>query len=269
MEFTVNRKGTLEYLTAGALGSGQVHCFSTRFGGVSEGVLRALNLGVHRGDRPGNVLRNYELLGDAVGFSIRQLVFTRQVHSDIVQRVGRENCGEGLIRPVEPERDGIITNEPGVALVAFSADCTPVLLHDPIRHAIGAVHAGWRGTAAGIVKNAVEAMAREFGSKPADIRAAIGPCISACCFQTHADVPQAMTAALGSRAKAAIKDHGDGTFYVDLKKINAIWLQQAGVEIIAVSDDCTACQPERFWSHRRVGGSRGSLASIIMLTEEA
>lgn len=266
MSFYVNRNGELEYLTSDLL-DGAVHCFSTRFGGVSEGALASLNLGVHRGDRPKNVWENYRRLGAAVGFTPRQTVFTKQVHSDIVRRVGAQERGRGLILPVQEPRDGLITNEPGVALTVFSADCTPVLLYDPAGGAIGAVHAGWRGTAAGIAARAVGAMQREFGCKPENLRAAIGPCISACCFETHADVPEAMLAALGEDAREAIRPAGE-KYYVNLKRLNAIWLERAGVRQIDISADCTACQPQRFWSHRIVGNHRGSLAAVIMLREE-
>lgn len=263
MAFRVTQQDQLEYLTADLLGD-TAHCFSTRYGGVSEGHLASLNLGVHRGDRPGNVWENYCRLGTAVGFSPKHTVFTKQIHSATVERVGKEQRGRGLIFPVEKGCDGLITNEPEVALTVFSADCTPVLLYDPVAKAIGAVHAGWRGTAAGIVRVAVEKMKQEFGCKGENIRAAIGPCISACCFLTDADVPEAMLAALGVEAREAICPAGE-KFRVDLKKINSIWLRREGVSQIDISTDCTACQPERFWSHRVVKDRRGSLAAVIML----
>ena len=165
-----------EYLTSDQITGSVVHCFSTRHGGVSTGFLSSLNLGVHRGDDWKNVYENYRRLGSAVGFTPEQTVFTHQTHTDIVARVGAADRGWGLFREVEPERDGICTDEPGVALVCFSADCTPILLHDPVRHAAAAVHAGWRGTAKGIAARCVEAMVRDFGTDPADLQAAVGPC---------------------------------------------------------------------------------------------
>lgn len=257
-----------EYLTSSLL-DGTAHCFSTRYGGVSEGCLSSLNLGIHRGDRRENVLENYRILGNAVGFRPEQTVFTHQTHTANVVRVGKVDRTHGLYSEVIEERDGLITNEPGVALTVFSADCTPILLYDPMQNAVGAVHAGWRGTAAGIVRNAVAAMTREFGTVPKDLRAAIGPCIGPCCFETDRDVPDAMLAALGEAARNAIHDDGNGKFHVDLKRLNALWLRQAGVESIDICPACTACDPERFWSHRRVGNDRGSLAAIIMLKEDA
>ncbi|MBQ3356879.1 MAG: peptidoglycan editing factor PgeF [Oscillospiraceae bacterium] len=262
----VIRKGALDYLTADTL-EGTAHCFSTRYGGVSKGILASLNLGVHRGDEPDNVLENYRILGSTVGFRPEDTVFTRQIHSDLIDRVGREDCGRGLFRPVDHPCDGLVTNEPNVVLTVFSADCTPVLLYDPVVGAIGAVHAGWRGTAAQIAGKAARRMCEEFGCQPEHIRAAIGPCISQCCFETDADVPEAMRAAFGDEANAAIRPVGQ-KYYVNLKELNALALRRAGVNQIDVAAECTACDPDRFWSHRRVGGERGSLAAMIMLKGE-
>ena len=267
MGFHVNHSGDLEYLTSPLL-IDTPHCFSTRFGGVSEGALDSLNLGVHRGDKPANVLENYRRLSEAVGFDPKRTVFTKQIHSDIIERVGVSDCGRGLIVPVENGCDGLVTNEPEVVLTVFSADCTPVLLYDPVAKAVGAVHAGWRGTAAAIVEKAVERMAAEFGSKPENIRAAIGPCISQCCFETDRDVPEAMLNAFGDAAKEAIRETGS-KYYVNLKALNVLALTRAGVRQIDIATECTACEPNRFWSHRRVGNARGSLAAMILLRGDA
>lgn len=142
-----------------------------------------------------------------------------------------------------------------------------MLLFDPIARAIGAAHAGWRGTAAGIAARAVEAMQREFGCRPENIRAAIGPCIGRAALRRMPMCRMPCAPALGSEAGQAIRPAG-AKFYVDLKRLNAIWLRRAGVTCIDISADCTACQPQRFWSHRRVGNARGSLAAIIRLREE-
>lgn len=256
------------YWTSDVL-EGTAHCFSTRSGGVSSGVLESLNLGIHRGDRPENVRENYRILGAAVGFRPEQTVFTRQLHGAVVARVGRQDCGAGLQYEVEPERDGLITDEPGVALTVFSADCTPILLYDPVHRAVGAVHSGWRGTALGIVRHCVEAMRQEFHTDPASLHAAIGPCVGLCCFETDGDVPEAMRRALGAKAERAIREDGNGKYHVDLKRLNALWLEQAGVRTTDICPACTACRPELYWSHRIVGNARGSLAAIIMLKEGA
>lgn len=178
MSITTIRLGALEYLAAEGISA--PHAFTTRLGGVSTGVLASLNIGVHRGDDPENVLENYRILGDALGFSREDLVLTRQTHTDIVRRVTRADCGRDLFTRDIPECDALITNDPGVALVVFTADCTPILLEDPRTGAVGAVHAGWRGTAAAIAAKTAMAMAEQFGSRPEDIRAAIGPNIGKC-----------------------------------------------------------------------------------------
>lgn len=255
--------GTLEYSVADSL-AGVAHGFSTRLGGISTGHLASLNLGHHRGDDPANVLENYRILGRAIGFTPEDTVFPMQRHTNVIRLVTEVQRGEGLFRETAQICDGQITDRPGVALVAFSADCTPILLFDPVRRAIGAVHAGWRGTAAGIAAKAVQAMADAFGCRPADIRAAIGPCIGTCCFETDADVPAAMVAAWGDKALPAIEERGE-KYHVDLKALNALGLREAGVSEIDISPDCTACDPARYWSHRRVGDRRGSLAGIIVL----
>lgn len=265
MSFETRNVGKLEVLTSTLIDV--PHGFSTRFGGVSTGYLSSLNLGTSRGDLPENVRENYAILGAAIGFSPEDTVFAKQVHGDVVAPVGRSHRGQGLFTPVTQERDGLVTNAPGVFLTIFTADCVPVLLYDPVSKTVAGVHAGWRGTALGIVRRAVETMCRDYGADPRNIRAAIGPSIGPCCFETHNDVPDAMAEALGQEAWGFITRSGE-KFHVDLKGINAHWLRKVGVEQIDICRDCTACQPDRFWSHRITRGERGSLAAIIGLPEE-
>ena len=255
--------GTLEYLVAE--GISVPHGFTTRLGGVSEGYLDSLNIGANRGDNMKNVEENYRILGKCMGFDVEKLVLTRQTHSDIV-RVVTQKDAISLDHRAYPECDALVTNDPGTALVVFTADCTPILLHDPVTGAVGAVHAGWRGTAQNIAGKTVTAMCREFGCRPENIHAAIGPNIGACCFETDGEVPQAMVAAFGEAAKAYIRQVGE-KFYVDLKQINALALQNAGVTQIEISRECTMCAPNRFWSHRVHGPQRGSQGAIIVCKE--
>ena len=153
-----------------------------------------------------------------------------------------------------------------MTLVVFTADCTPILLHDPVTGAVGAVHAGWRGTAQAIGAKAVKAMVEHFGCDPADIRAAIGPNIGRCHFETDADVPEAMLAAYGEEAARYIEKRGE-KYFLDLKAINALALRRCGVTHIDISDDCTMCSPDRFWSHRVTRGIRGSQGAVIQCKE--
>lgn len=243
------------------------HGFTTRTGGISEGVFSSLNLGLHRGDPSENVQENYRRVCQALEVDLSKLVFSNQVHADGIRVVTSADLGKGLEKRVDYEADGLVTDIPGVTLVVFGADCPTVLLYDPVRRATAAVHAGWRGTAAGIVERAVERMRDLYGSDPADLRAAIGPGISKCCFETGEDVPNAMTAALGGSALPFITSDGNGKFHVDLKGINALRLERAGMIAghISVSPDCTHCKPEKYWSHRYTHGERGSQAALICL----
>ncbi len=257
---TVKREA-LEYLQAENIAA--VHCFTTRFGGVSTGNLASLNLGTHRGDDPENVLKNYRILGKALGFDPDKLVLSKQKHTDTVLPVDSAHWGAGLFAPELPTCDALITNTPGTALAVFTADCTPILLYDPVTGAVGAVHAGWRGTANGIVAKTVEAMKNTYGCRPERICAAIGPNIGFCCFETDEDVPNAMRKVFGKEAEAHIRKAGE-KYYANLKALNALHLQRAGVQSIDISTDCTVCQSHRFWSYRKVGDSRGAQAAIII-----
>ena len=263
MSITVRKTGTMEYLVAEGISAS--HAFTTRTGGVSTGYLSSLNLGMHRGDPAENVEENFRRLSQTVGFDIDKLVLTWQIHSDIVRAVTAADA-RGVDNRDYPQCDALITNDPGTALFVFTADCTPILLQDPVTGAVGAIHAGWRGTAAGIAAKTVDAMVAAYGCKPENIRAAIGPNISQCCFETDADVPNAMVQALGESAKAHIRQAGN-KYYVNLKAINALFLQSSGVTQIECSTHCTACSPDLFWSHRITGGKRGSQGAVLVCKE--
>ena len=250
----------IEILTADNIGV--THGFTTRHGGVSEAPFDSLNLGLHRGDKDENVAENRRRLACALDFDLNKLVLTHQTHSDIVRAVTGKDA-VGFDHRLYPEADALVTNEPGVALWVFTADCTPILLWDRVTGAVGAVHAGWRGTASAIAQKTVEKMVTAYGCDPENIHAAIGPNIGFCCFETDADVPEAMKATFGEKAEPFIRQKGE-KYYVNLKELNALALRRAGVENIAISDACTVCQCDRFWSHRVTKGIRGSQGAIIV-----
>ena len=260
MSIITQRNGTLEYLVAE--GISVPHAFTTRLGGVSTGMFASMNIGLQQGESAENVAKNLQILGSAIGFDPQKLICTHQIHSDIVRVVNARDY-QGIDHHDYPACDALVTAEPGVALKVFTADCTPILLHDPVTGAVGAVHAGWRGTAADIAGKTVRAMEENFGAKRSNIRAAIGPNIGFCCFETDADVPQAMLAALGETAQKHIRA-ANGKYYVNLKEINAEFLRRAGVTRIEISDACTKCENTRFWSHRITGKNRGSQGAIIV-----
>lgn len=264
------RHGVLFYVCPEMRAAGFPHGFSTRLGGVSPPPWDSLNLGGSCGDQPERVSENFRRFCAAAGTDLDRLVKNQQVHGDTVRAVTGADVMSFPGQPGTVEADGLLTREPGVCLAVFSADCIPVLLCDPVRRAVCAVHAGWRGTALGIAARGVERMVQVCGSRPRDILAAIGPGISTCCFETHADVPGGLRAGMGAAAEAYIHPiPGTEKYHVDLKGANRAWLLRAGLapEHIAVCAACTACGLETFWSHRRLGARRGSMAALIQIRE--
>jgi YfiH family protein len=264
MSFQTHDENGLVWLTSDIL-SGVRHGFSTRKGGVSPAPWDTLNLGVGRGDDMENVRENYRRFCAALGTDPMRCVLSKQVHEANVRLVTADDCGKGLWRDRDyTSVDAMICNTPEIPLVVFSADCNIILLYDPVRRAIGAAHAGWRGTALGIVKKTAEQMTASFGSNPADLRAAIGPAIGQCCFETDGDVPEALRAALGNDVEPYMKWNG-AKWHIDLKAVNALWLRRSGVGQIDVCGHCTACRPDLYWSHRKMGQARGSQIAMICL----
>lgn len=242
------------------------HCFTTRWGGVSQDHLESLNLGENRGDDPDRVRENYRRLLEALGLPLQPLCFTKQVHENNVLVVGDEDRRE-LFTPFKYEADGIVTNVKGLPLICFTADCVPVLLCDPEAEVIAAVHCGWRSTAADILAEAVKKMT-SLGALPKDIRAAIGPAIDICCFETGPEVPEAMEKLLPGDCDGVYFPVGQGEkFMVDLKEANRRRLMALGLreKNISVSDECTSCNSDRYWSHRKTKGERGTQAALIVL----
>ena len=245
------------------------HAFTTRMGGVSTGHLESLNLIRGHGDTPENLRENYRRVTALMGAGPDDCAMTRQVHGNAVRIVtaeDRHRCHEN----VPYEADGVVTATEGLPIFCFTADCVPVLLADPVHRVIGAIHCGWRSSAADILRVALEAMA-SLGASAPDTIAAIGPSIGACCFETDDDVPAALTQLL-TRDGAALPDglfrrREDGKTLVDLRGANACRLTQLGVprEQIDISDECTFCSHDKYWSHRYTRGVRGSQASVIML----
>lgn len=270
---TLQERGGVPFAAAQNLtqAGGVAHGFSTRQGGVSQGIFSSLNLSASRGDDPDCVRENYRRFCAAIGADEKRLVLTRQVHGCAVRAVTEADIQQDVCAPVEQACDALITRTPGLTLAVFTADCIPILLYDPRVKAAAAVHAGWRGTAGDIVGRTVEQLGRSFGSRPKDLLAAIGPGISRCCFETDGDVPQAMEAQLGELARPHVSPGPGEKFHVDLKGINAALLQRAGLspDHIEVSPHCTACLPDLFWSHRVTKGQRGNQAAMIMLCPKA
>lgn len=270
MPFETHEQNQLIWLSSPLL-SGITHAFSTRKGGVSAAPWDSLNLGLDRGDAPAAVLENHRRFFHAIGGDPSRAVLSKQVHETTVRLCTASDAGKGLLYERDYTADALITNEPDLPLTVFSADCGVILLYDPIRKAIGAVHAGWRGCAAGILEKTVRSMNEFFGSRPEEILAAIGPCIGSCCFETDSDVADAMVSALGEELTAPFLERRGCKWHVDLAGLNRLWLLRAGLlpNRIDVCGLCTACHPEWFWSHRKMGNARGLQVATIMLPKEA
>lgn len=272
MPFDVHICGDLVYHTSSVFdNSGIVHGFSTRKGGVSEGCFASLNLrlgGPNPDDRE-KVVENYRRFCTAVGADVDGTVLSVQVHEDTIRAVTAADAGKGLFRERDYTADALITNEPGLSLMVFSADCGIFLLHDPVSGCIGAVHAGWRGTVLDLPAKTVREMGRRYGAKPENIRVAMGAGIGCCCFETNKDVPDAMLAAFGPEVDRLIHVFGD-KWKVDLEGVNLWRLQEAGIrkEHLDSMGVCTYCTGELYWSHRRDGDARGVQAALIALKGE-
>ncbi len=237
--------------------------FTTRHGGVSSGEYASLNLGSNTGDDFANILSNRRALKEHLGINDAIEVRLNQVHgADVSVIDNMPNVAEEY-RP--GDYDGVITNQKGLLLTAGYADCIPVYLYDPINLVIGIAHCGWKGTVKKCALATLKAMQDAFGSKPSDIKAAIGPGISYCCFETGSDVYEYFKAE-GFLVDNFSKQMPNGKYYIDLKSINKDILNTAGVSDIDISDECTCCGTDKFYSYRKEKGKTGRMnAGIILL----
>ncbi len=241
------------------------HGFSTRNGGVSEGVFFSLNLGMNRGDDQERVKENYKRFLEACGISEEEFVCGEQVHGSNVMIVGREHARKPYGYESLYVADGYVSKEPGVPLVIFTADCIPLLMADEETGVVAAVHCGWRSTVQDIESNAVDAMV-SLGADRTRIKAAIGPAICRCCFEVGEEVIEAVKGLLGADPADLYDGKANGKFMLDLKGVLARRLTDIGLlsQNIDVIKDCTMCMPDKYWSHRYTGGKRGSQAAVIM-----
>lgn len=271
MEYTETtcrrEKDGIFYYSSPLLSShGVVNAFPERSGGFSAGCYASLNLSSSTGDDPHTVERNVEKYLAAFSASPDRAVKTRQVHGVVIREAGGPGvpAGAGLLSPIEP-CDGLITSDPGLTLLVGSADCSLILLCDPVRHLAAALHAGWRGAAADMAGRGVEEMIAR-GSDPADILAFLPPAIGPCCFETDEDVPDAMRRGFGREADPFLRPVSPGRFRVDLWGINAHALFRRGLlpEHIEVTRLCSCCH-DVFYSHRRSGRARGLSCGLIRL----
>lgn len=244
------------------------HCFTTRIGGVSKGIYESLNLSFTRGDEDAAVRENFRRLAGAMKTDVSKFVFTDQTHTTNVRRVTAEDAGKGIVKERDyTDIDGLITNEPGLVLSTFYADCVPLYFVDPVHRAIGMSHSGWKGTVGKMGAVTITAMKREFGTEAKDLVCAIGPSICQDCYEVSEDVADAFKEAFPGHADEILLDKKNGKYQLDLWRANEIVLTEAGVlkENIAVTNICTCCNPDLLFSHRASHGKRGNLGAFIYL----
>lgn len=266
----INNKNGVSFITFPLLTAcGKVnHAFTTKIGGVSQGIYATMNMSFTGGDTKDAVMQNYKNICNAANITFKNLTLSHQTHTNNVKVITKDDIGKGIFKERDfSDIDGIITNLKNVPLVTQYADCTPLLFCDPVKEVVATSHAGWRGTVGEIGLKTVEKMSEVFGCNPKDIIAAIGPCICKDCYEVDTPVYNAFLEngnfMMNEIFTPTHKDH----FWLDLKEANKQVLLNAGIkeENIDISDLCTCCNHKWLHSHRYTNGKRGTLAAIIEL----
>lgn len=293
--FHEKQKGSISYITFPKLEETGIvkHLFTTREGGVSEGEFSSLNLSYTRGDIVESVEENYRRVAKTLGCELSDIVCSDQTHTVNIRKVTLQDKGKGVVSPKDyTDIDGLITNEPGIALATFYADCVPLYIVDKNNHAIGLSHSGWRGTVQKMGDVTLQAMKQAFGTEPRDVRVAIGPSICQSCYEVSEDVANEFMVAFPNAEQyereyrscfaeidetEQIEDKRclcyrkeNGKYQLNLWFANYIVFREAGVtqEQIEITDLCTCCNSELLFSHRASHGRRGNLGAFLMLKSE-
>jgi YfiH family protein len=239
------------------------HAITTRHGGVSTGPYSSLNVGSGLGDDPTAVDENLRRVCAALGLQRDDLTSPNQRHTANVRRVGPAERGH-----IQVGCDALATDQARVPLLLRYADCVPILIYDPVHRAAAVVHSGWRGTVLGAPQAAVASLVREFDSRPEELVAAIGPSIGPCCYEVGHEVVNAVREAF-SGGDGLLSMRPGGRVHLDLWAANRHWLTGCGVPTsrIEISEMCTACHTEDFYSHRAENGQTGRFAALMSLRE--
>lgn len=274
-QMRINRNGELVYLTFPILEEIDLvsHLFSTRMGGVSEGIFRSMNLSYTRGDEKEAVDENFRRIAGLLSCSVEDIVCSDQTHTTNLRVVGKQDGGKGITKPKDyQDVDGLLTDEPGVYLATFFADCVPLYFVDTKRRAIALAHSGWRGTVARMGQCVVEKMHEVYGTDPADLTAAVGPSICQECYEVSEDVAEAFAGAFRGQGQAdeILLNKGGGKYQLDLWRANEIVLTEAGIPVnkIQVTDLCTCHNSSYLFSHRASHGQRGNLGAFLGIREQ-
>ena len=254
--------------------------FSTRKGGVSSNQFASMNFSVKMGDSPSNVRKNFDLFLEGHGF--KNPVMTDQTHTVNIKRIYRKDAGKNVFLPKDySDIDGLVTNEKGITLITTFADCVPLYFADEKNRAIGLSHSGWRGTIGRIGDRTVKCMTEEFGTKPEDIKAAIGPSICVNCYEISEELAVNFAEEFQCKIAEDVREKFDTwnmnkivlkrkkKYYLNLWAANYRVLTDAGIlkENIALPDLCTCCNHKELFSHRASRGKRGNLCAFFMIEE--
>ncbi len=267
---TLNNADSVPYLTYNSLSEIKFinHAFTTRLGGVSEGEFTSMNTAFNRNDDPNRVTENYKRICGSAGFEFESLVASAQDHHTYVRAVTSKEKGIGIYRPRDLESvDALITNEPGVTLVTYYADCTPLFFVDVKNRAIGLAHAGWRGTVGRIGEKVIEKMTALYGTDPKNVTCAVGPAISVCCYEVDEPCAANFLALTDLDTDKFVFEKGGGKYMLNLLEANKQILMAAGVQEknITLSDLCTNCNSGLLWSHRATKGHRGTMSALLCI----
>lgn len=258
------------------------HLFTTRLGGVSEGIFSSMNLSSNRGDEKEKVLENYARVAKILGCEKEDFTFSDQTHTTNIRVMTEEDRGKGMVKAQDyQDIDGIITNVPGIALGTFYADCVPLYFLDPVKKVIGLSHSGWKGTVGKIGAKTIEMMRETYGSRPEDILVAVGPSICVDCYEVSLDVAEQFKSAFAIKQEETYLGQTDSCKHILYRKNEEkyqldLWAAvvhvflEAGIlpEHISVSNVCTCCNPELLFSHRATHGNRGNLGAFMMLKKD-
>ncbi len=267
---TLNNSDTVPYLTFDSLSKIEFinHAFTTRLGGVSEGEFSSMNMAFNRGDNCECVTQNYKRFCQSAGFEYESLVASAQDHNIFVRAVTKADRGVGIYKPRDIESvDALITNDRGVTLVTYYADCTPLFFVDIKNKAIGLAHAGWRGTVGRIGEKVIQKMTELYSTNPGDVVAAIGPAISKCCYEVDLPCAENFLNLKDLDSSKFVFPKENGKYLIDLLETNRQILVAGGLkpENITISDLCTNCNSDLLWSHRATKGHRGTMSAFMCL----
>ena len=250
-----------------------VHGFSTRLGGVSEGIYASMNLSYTQNDEKKNVDENYRRLSRALGTGPENLVRAHQTHTANVRIMSEADRGKGIVIPQDyQDVDGMITNVPGLMLVTTYADCVPLFFVDSRHRAVGLSHSGWRGTVGRIGLETIQLMHRAYGTLPEDLTAVIGPSICQDCYEVSDDVIQEFKKAFPeNKWDSLFYKKENGKYQLDLWEANRRIFLDAGIpeDHISIPEICTCCNPELLFSHRASKGKRGTLGAFLGIRKDS